>query len=112
MVEVTNHDDSGSFDSCGRNVLGGIDRPRLRLDPDAGVSLVVSKLQEGRLNQPISSCQVPLRWDQAGRQFLQEVRQLEHLADTAPALCRLLLDGPESRSRVPLPHRSLEDAQS
>jgi len=42
-------------------VLGGIDRPRLRLDPDAGVSLVVSKLQEGRLNQPISSCQVPLR---------------------------------------------------
>jgi len=55
MVEVTN-DDSGSFDSCGRNVLGGIDRPRLRLDPDAGVSMVVSKLQEGRLNQPISSC--------------------------------------------------------
>lgn len=56
MVEVTNHDDSGSCDSCGRNVLGRIDRPRLRLDPDAGVSLVVSKLQEGRLNQPISSC--------------------------------------------------------
>jgi len=94
MVEVTNHDNSGSLDSCGRNVLGGIDWPGLRLDPDAGVSLVVSKLQENCLNQPISSCQVPLRRDQAGGQFLQEVRQLEHLADTVPALCCLLVEGP------------------
>jgi hypothetical protein len=56
MVEVTNHDNSGGLDSCGRNVRSGIDWPRLRLDPDAGVSLVVSKLQEDCLNQPISSC--------------------------------------------------------
>jgi hypothetical protein len=56
MVEVTNHDNSGSLDSCGRNVLGSVGGPRLRLDPDAGVSLVVSKLQEDCVNQPISSC--------------------------------------------------------
>jgi hypothetical protein len=94
MVEVTNHDNSGTLDSCGHSVLDNVGRPRLRLDPDAGVSLVVSKLQEGRLNQPVSSGQVPLRRDPAGGQFLQEVRQLEHLTDTVPALCRLLLDGP------------------
>jgi hypothetical protein len=112
MVEVTNHDNCGSVDRCGRSILGGIDRPRLLLDPDAGVSLVVSKLQEGCLNQPVSSGQVPLRRDQAGGQFLQEVRQLEHFADAVPALCCLLFEGPEPRCRVPLPHWYVEDAQS
>jgi len=88
------HDNSGSVDRCGRSILGGIDRPRLRLDADAGVSLVVSKLQEGCLNQPVSSCPMPLRRDQAGGQFLQELRQLEHIADAVPALCCLLVEGP------------------
>jgi hypothetical protein len=94
LVEVIHHDNARILDNCRRSVLGGTDRTLLLVDPDAGVSLVVSKLQEDCLNQPVSSCQVPLRRDQAGGQFLQEVRHLEHLADAAPTLCCLLVDGP------------------
>ncbi len=84
----------------------------VRLGPDARLSLVVSTLQEGRIDQPVSSGALHLRREHAGGQFLQELRQLEHLADAEPALCLLLVEGPQPGGRVPLPHRTLEDAQS
>ena len=34
-----------------------------------------------------------LRREHAGGQFLQEVRQLEHVAGADPALCRLFIEG-------------------
>jgi hypothetical protein len=38
------------------------------------------------------------------------VRQLEHLADTEPALCRLFVEGHQPGGRVPLPYGPVRNA--
>jgi hypothetical protein len=92
--------------------LGGAGRPHSPVAPDACFSLVVSTLQEDRFNESVSSCQVHLRREHAGRHFLQKLRQLEYLADSESALCCLFVEGHQTGVRVPLPKCFMEDAQS
>jgi hypothetical protein len=87
-------------------------RRHLLLVADAFVSLVVSKLQEARLDQPVSPAAMQLRREYARGQFLQELRELEHFANAKAALCRVLVEGDQPGGRIPFPHRPVEDAQS
>jgi hypothetical protein len=105
------HDTTG-LDHGGLGVHCGCAWFVVPLGPNARVSLVVSPLQAGRIDHPISSRSLYLRREHAGGQFLQEVRQLEHVAGAVPALCRLFLEGTLPRGRISLRYEQVEDAQS